>query len=175
MQKYKFTKITVLILTLLIGVMFFIINKNKENLKKPRYFTHPMFKGYELSFRKVRKVYDGDTVVLENNLEVRYLGIDTPEVAHSRNEFDEPGSVVADNVNKKLVMGKKVLLVVPKEKEYTYDQLLAYIYAPIDGEYVNVTKHLLRKDLGDSKYGKPDPDLLYKVPANIFDTFSAER
>lgn len=42
----------------------------------------------------VKRVYDGDTLVLENNQRVRLLGINTPEIS-SRYREAEPGGIEA--------------------------------------------------------------------------------
>ena len=34
------------------------------------------------AFISVRRVYDGDTIELENGMHVRYIGINAPEIAH---------------------------------------------------------------------------------------------
>ncbi len=152
MKKYKFTKIIILILVLIIGAGFAFNYKPGRGPEKTLLFTHPEFEGYELLFSGVRGIYDGDTILLTNNYVIRYLGIDTPEMAHSDDEEDEPGAVEATEVNRKLLRDKKILVVIPEKRGYTYDRLLAYIYAPVDGYYVNVTKYLLKEGMGDTRY-----------------------
>ncbi len=71
----------------------------------------------------VKKVIDGDSVLLSNGEQVRYLGIDTPE-------FGEPFFEKAKEANRELVEGKSVKLAVcvsqPRDK---YNRFLAYVSA----------------------------------------------
>lgn len=57
----------------------------------------------------VIKVYNGNTVKLANVMEVRYLGLDTPETHHPENPV-EYFSVKVSKFNNQLVNGKKVIL-----------------------------------------------------------------
>ncbi|MBI4669408.1 MAG: thermonuclease family protein [Elusimicrobia bacterium] len=77
----------------------------------------------------VRRVSDGDTVVLSDGAKVRYIGIDTPE--KERPYYDE-----ARRFNEKLVLGKAVRLEYDIEKTDRYGRTLAYVYLK-DGTFVN--------------------------------------
>ena len=78
---------------------------------------------------RVKKVVDGDTVVIEGGRKVRYIGIDTPE-------RDEPFFTEARERNISLVLGKLVSLVVCEaEPRDRFGRLLAFVYA--DGLFVN--------------------------------------
>ena len=118
---------------------------------------------YSFRFAHTYSVADGDTIKLADGTVIRYLGIDTPELAHDPGQKSEPGARLAYIENMNLVSGRKILLLTPHEKEYTYGRLLAYVFAPdSDGGpvyYINVSRYLLDKKLGDSKYGVPDSDL----------------
>lgn len=87
----------------------------------------------------VSKVIDGDTITLENNEKVRYLGIDAPETHRKENgkwtNFVEPFGEEATILNKRLVEGKTVTLSFDRELKDSYDRNLAYVY--IDGRMVN--------------------------------------
>lgn len=76
----------------------------------------------------VRKVIDGDTIVLENGEYVRYIGMDAPE--KGRPYYGE-----ATRENKRLVDGKKVRLEYDVERIDRYNRTLAYVYA--GGIFVN--------------------------------------
>ena len=98
---------------------------------------------------KVRWVDDGDTVVVTGGERVRYLGINTPEVANQ----DKPAEPFADEAkafNKKLVQGRWVNLELPEQQRDHYGRLLALVFLP-DGTFVNGElvrrgyAHLLRK------------------------------
>ncbi len=77
---------------------------------------------------KVRRVIDGDTILLEDGREVRYVGINTPERGQAF--FEE-----ARALNRRLVEGKWVRLERDQVLEDKHGRLLAYVY--IDGEMVN--------------------------------------
>jgi len=79
----------------------------------------------------VKRVIDGDTIVVEGGEHVRYLGIDAPEVG-------EPFYEEAKKRNASLVSGKRVRLVIcGKEQRDKYGRLLAWVYS--DGALVNRT------------------------------------
>ncbi len=84
---------------------------------------------------RVRWVVDGDTIILENNKHVRYLGIDAPEIER-KDKKGEPLGEAARAFNKRLVFGKRVRLVFSKERTDRYGRWLAYVYLP-DGTLVN--------------------------------------
>lgn len=83
----------------------------------------------ELEEALVTRVIDGDTVVLENNERVRFLGIDTPE--RGQYFYQESKEWLIDRIE-----GKKVGLESGREDRDKYDRLLRYIY--IDNELVNI-------------------------------------
>ncbi|MEE8314942.1 MAG: thermonuclease family protein [Syntrophobacteria bacterium] len=98
---------------------------------------------------KVHWVDDGDTIVVAGGERVRYLGINTPEVAHK----DEPGEPFGDEAkafNKKLVQGRWINLELAEQQRDPYGRLLAYVFLA-DGTFVNGElvrqgyAHLLRK------------------------------
>ncbi len=82
----------------------------------------------------VRWVIDGDTVVLENGVHVRYASINTPEIPHE-DEPGEPFGQAAKRFNLKLVKGKTVLLEIAEEPRDRFGRLLAYVFLP-DGTFV---------------------------------------
>jgi len=92
---------------------------------------------------KVVRVYDGDTVLLENGTRLRYLGIDTPEVDHEGGRRDCMAEEARD-VNRKLVEGKRVTLEYDQEKVDPHGRHLTYLFLP-NGEMVNAV--LVRRGL----------------------------
>lgn len=85
---------------------------------------------------KVKRVVDGDTVVLENGSIVRYVGITSPE-------NNEPFEKESTDENKKLVEGKTVSLEYDNYKGDKFGRILAYVLA--DGK--NISVELARKGL----------------------------
>jgi micrococcal nuclease len=91
---------------------------------------------------RVIEVLDGDTVIIDDGRRssVRYLGIDTPEMARQ----DSPGDPMAEEAkgyNEELVGEKQVKLEFDREKYDRYGRMLANVY--VDGVFVNL--ELLRK------------------------------
>lgn len=85
---------------------------------------------------RVVKVFDGDTVELEGNIIVRYLGIDAPEIAHDNNPSDCYGDE-AKLKNASLVLGKKIKLQYDENEKFDrYGRLIAYVFLE-DGTLVN--------------------------------------
>lgn len=85
---------------------------------------------------RVVKVIDGDTIELEGNVTVRYLGIDAPEIAHDDKPADCFGNEARQR-NAALVLGKIVKLQYEEEqKTDRYGRVLAYVFLN-DGTMVN--------------------------------------
>lgn len=83
----------------------------------------------------VKWVGDGDTIVLADGERVRYLGINTPEIAHD-GKPGEPYGEEARVFNKKLVWGNRVRLEFGEERRDRHGRLLAYVFLE-DGTFVN--------------------------------------
>lgn len=72
-------------------------------------------------------VIDGDTIVVEGGEQVRYIGIDTPEVAGGTVQcFGD----AATERNRELVGGKRVRLEPDITDRDAYGRLLRYVYVP---------------------------------------------
>jgi micrococcal nuclease len=91
----------------------------------------------------VKQVYDGDTLALSTGEQVRYIGIDAPEIDHQGGKSDFL-SHEARGVNTKLVQGKPVRLEFDQERNDHYGRLLAYVFLE-NGDMVNEV--LVRKGL----------------------------
>jgi len=83
----------------------------------------------------VKRVIDGDTIILWNGERVRYIGINTPELHHPKKPVEYLAKE-ANQFNERLVGGKKVRLEFDVERRDRYGRLLAYIYLE-DGTFVN--------------------------------------
>ncbi len=95
-------------------------------------------------FGRVKQVYDGDTVLLEDGRRVRYLGINAPE-------FREPFHLKAKRFNESLVLGREIRLEFDVERADTYDRLLAYVY--VINQMVNA--ELVRQGLAHAFFVGP--------------------
>lgn len=77
---------------------------------------------------KVTNVLDGDTVDLESGVRIRYLLIDTPEIAHSAGETPDCYGDEAKVQNEVLVAGQEVKLEYDEECDDMFDRVLAYVF-----------------------------------------------
>jgi micrococcal nuclease len=85
----------------------------------------------------VTRVVDGDTiyVAIGNQIEsVRYIGINAPELHHPT-RGEEPGGAAAREVNRALVEGRWITLVLDVAPRDRYGRVLAYVW--VDGRFVN--------------------------------------
>ncbi len=119
------------LLIFLLVVGFYYLSEKRENTPDTAEY-------------RVLNVIDGDTVIIDDarGSRVRYLGIDTPEIAYQGSPGD-PMSEEARDYNIKLVQGKRVKLEFDKEKYDVYGRILAYVY--IDDLLVN--EELLKEGL----------------------------
>lgn len=81
--------------------------------------------GYD--FFRVKTVYDGDTVVLEDGRKIRFLGINTPEVQHR----DKPADAGGEEAKRWLInalKNSKVRLEISAEKTDKYGRTLAHLF-----------------------------------------------
>ena len=87
------------------------------------------------SQRVVKKVIDGDTIMLETERRlIRYIGIDAPETEYSRKKMPEAFGKEATEANRRLVEGKTIRLKYDEQVEHD-NRLLAYVY--VDETFVN--------------------------------------
>ncbi len=103
------------------------------------------------STASVARVIDGDTIVLDNGMHVRYIGVNTPELARDGNKT-ECYSNEAKRKNEEFVNGKVVTLFSDKEDKDKYGRLLRFVYA--DGIFVN--KALIEEGYGTRVYFAPN-------------------
>ncbi len=78
-------------------------------------------------FSRVSRVIDGDTVEIEGGRRVRYIGVDTPEVAHETKP-QECFAKEASEINSSIVSGSTVRLVPDISDTDDYGRLLRYVY-----------------------------------------------
>jgi len=90
--------------------------------------------GYD--FYRVKTVYDGDTVVLEDGRKIRFLGINTPEVQHRDKQADAGGDEAKRWLIEKL-KNTKVRLEVGTEKTDKYGRTLAHLFTE-KKEHINL-------------------------------------
>ena len=86
---------------------------------------------------RVRSVVDGDTIVLENGVHIRYNGVNAPEMGHFVKDH-APMAVEATERNVQLVEGKNVRLKLSRDPLDMYGRVCARIYA-IEGDPAHPT------------------------------------
>lgn len=107
------------------------------------------FSGFEQVI--VKRVIDGDTIVLADDRQVRYIGIDTPETVHPQKEVECFG-LESSSYNRELVEGKAVYLETDVSDKDRYGRLLRYVW--LDGEMVN--EKLVREGYAFASAFPPD-------------------
>jgi len=133
--RFKNSLFNYLVLGFIIGglVVFFVAIISKEDIsrisvhQRPKYNQRPEY--------KVEKVIDGDTIRLDNDEVIRFIGIDTPELHH----HEVPVQVFAEEASqftRQLCEGFKVYLEFDNERKDKYGRTLAYVYLE-DGRMVN--------------------------------------
>jgi endonuclease YncB( thermonuclease family) len=90
--------------------------------------------GYD--FFRVKTVYDGDTVVLEDGHKIRFLGINTPEIQHRDKPADAGGDEAKRWLTDKL-KNTKVRLEVGVEETDKYGRTLAHLFTE-QKEHINL-------------------------------------
>lgn len=83
----------------------------------------------------VTRVIDGDTIEIEGGIRIRYLLVDTPEVARNSNDTSECFADNARQMNMDLVLGKTVQLHYDVQCTDNFGRTLAYV--TVDGQEVN--------------------------------------
>lgn len=104
---------------------------------------------------KVVKVLDGDTIVVEGNVKVRYIGINTPEIYKDSTGQKTGEECFADKSfeeNKRLVEGRSVRLEKDVSNTDKYGRLLRYVY--VGDLFVN--DHLISNGYAKIMTIKPD-------------------
>jgi micrococcal nuclease len=84
---------------------------------------------------KVKRVIDGDTLLLTNGERVRLIGVDTPETKHPQRTVEYFGRE-AYLFTKQMVDGKEARFEFERRKRDRYKRLPAYVYL-LDGTFLN--------------------------------------
>lgn len=90
------------------------------------------YRGPKTFEARVVRVVDGDTVVLENGLHLRYAGIDTPEVVEVVERKEAYLARKAMERNRLLVEGKTLRIDLTDERVDRYGRLLGRVYLDDD-------------------------------------------
>jgi len=105
-----------------------------------------------VSYRSVRFIYDGDTILLDGGQKVRFLGIDAPEIGHDGKKCEFMAGAarrfVRDVLNK-----SGVGLEYDRERTDRHGRLLAYVFLE-NGDMINTI--LVRKGLAHVMFKRPN-------------------
>ncbi len=96
-----------------------------------------------VSYSKIKFIYDGDTLLLEDGRKVRFLGINAPEIDYKGGE-SEFMAKASRRFLRTLLKGHQVRLEYDTERQDRYGRLLAYVFLK-DGKMVN--ELIVRKGL----------------------------
>ncbi|HOX05599.1 MAG TPA: thermonuclease family protein [Planctomycetota bacterium] len=96
----------------------------------------------------VQRVLDGDTIVVEPGIRLRYAGINAPETTRTIEE-PQPFALEAKDVNQRLVANRQVRLTVAPGRFDVWGRLLAGVEVqdPESGRWMDVEEELLRAGL----------------------------
>ena len=94
------------------------------------------FKNLTYEVGVVTDVTDGDTIELGDCRRIRYLGIETPETVHPEKSVECYGPESSD-INKQLVLGKKVLLFKGNKDKDTFGRSLRYVVLAENSIFIN--------------------------------------
>ena len=133
-------------LIILIAYLFGINLSELKSIQKTFFPTPtPTLSPTQISTARVLSVIDGDTIVIDGDIKVRYVGVDAPEVKEcfAKESFEE---------NKKLVEGKTARLEKDISDKDKYGRFLRYVY--VDGLFVS--DHLIKGGFGKVMGIKPD-------------------
>jgi micrococcal nuclease len=109
---------------------------------------------------RVADVLDGDDIVVrllvEGDVNIRYLGIDAPEINHPRFGL-EPGGHEAAQTNREIVLGKWVRFERDEQKLDRFGRVLAYVWVhQPDGSEVMANAEMLWRGHARVQSGSPN-------------------
>lgn len=139
----------------ILAIFLFIVIKNKITYA-------PIFSLHFKQLVKLSYVIDGDTIIVDGNKRVRYIGINTSELK-TKTTPDECFSKEALIENKKLLENKRIFLEKDVSEVDKYNRLLRYVWADNpstgSGQVIFVNDYLIRN--GFAKIDTYPPDTKY--------------
>ncbi len=152
------------VLALILAVLQLIFYKDNPQIKsltKPTNIPTPntTVAPYEKQKVKVLRVIDGDTIEIEGNIKLRYIGINTPELHDPKRPIECFGQVASDE-NKKLVEGKEIFIQRDVSETDKYKRLLRYVWvgdpSASSGQVIFVNDYLVRQGFAQVSTFPPD-------------------
>jgi len=104
---------------------------------------------------QVAKIIDGDTIELSGGKIIRYIGIDTPELAKGKSE-NQCFAQQAKEINENLIKNKKVTIETDENEMDRFGRTLAYVF--LDDLFVN--QYLL--EIGAGKHQQDTVNIKYQ-------------
>lgn len=104
------------------------------------------------SYYQIKKIYDGDTVLLSNGSKVRFLGVNTPEV-EGRRKSAQAGGEEAKRWLKEILKNKKVRLEKDVEKKDKYNRTLAHLFTK---DKLHINLELVKRGLANVNIHPPN-------------------
>lgn len=127
-----FAFIAILCLNFALPAQYLTAQTNKAGFRDKKPFHQPIY--------FVTKVIDGDTFWVQdvsgNEIKVRMIGIDAPELKKTNRKEVGRFAKEAKNYLSKLILRKKIYLKFDIGKSDQYRRTLAYVYLP-NGTFVN--------------------------------------
>lgn len=151
-RRRRFTWQTAVLIVVLVVAVRYGADLFEEHPQTPP--VEPSVVGQEYL---VRRVVDGDTLLLDNRDRVRLLGVDTPETV-APNRPVEPFGHAASEFTRRMVEGRRVHLVFDKERKDRYGRYLAYVY--LAGEDTMLNEELIRAGLSKAQLQYPYSNLM---------------
>jgi len=152
-------KQTIYILAIILAILQLFFNKNNPLPKIsliPTNVPTPTCRGQAcLTRTKVVRVIDGDTIEIEGNKKVRYIGINTPELHDPRRPVGCFAQASADE-NRRLVEDKEIFIQKDVSEVDKYKRLLRYVW--VGDTFVN--DYLVRQ--GFAQVSTFPPDVKYQ-------------
>jgi len=111
-------------------------NGNKHFSDKPHQGAKRFQLNESYSYYRIKKIYDGDTLLLMNGQKVRLLGINTPEV-EGRNKSSQAGGEEAKQWLIARLKKQKIRVETDVEKKDKYGRLLAHVFTE-DKQHINL-------------------------------------
>ena len=107
-------------------------------------------------YRKITKVIDGDTIETDHFERIRYIGMNTPEIAN-KDKPDQCFALAAKQKNEELVLNKTVRLEKDVSETDKYKRLLRFVYVtrPNSNE-IMVNQYLLQEGYAQLMSIPPD-------------------
>ncbi|MCK5831175.1 MAG: thermonuclease family protein [Methylococcales bacterium] len=127
-------------------------NGNKHYSDTPHQGATKLHFNTGYSYYQVKKVYDGDTILLSNGNKIRFLGMNTPEV-ENRHKSAQAGGEEAKLWLQKALKNKKVRLEKDIEKHDKYNRLLAHLFTK-DKQHINL--ELIKRGLATVNIHPPN-------------------